>query len=70
MDYNWVFTAKMKSMLFVNSLFSSVIKEKWFINEELSYFNNKTQLCDLFDIKLGDCFINAVFAYHNPSGLF
>ena len=42
-----------------------MIKEKGFRNEELSYFKNKTQLCDIFGIKLRVCFIDAVFAYHN-----
>ena len=38
-----------------------------FTNQKLSYFKNKTQLCNLFDIKLRDRFIDLVFAYHNPS---
>ena len=42
-------------------------KIKGFTNKKLSYFKKKTQLCDPFDIKLRDCFIDVVFAYHNPS---
>ena len=41
--------------------------KKGFTNEKMSYFKNKTQLCDPFDIKLRDRFIDAVFAYHSPS---
>ena len=44
-----------------------VIKEKGFTNEKLSYFESKTHLCDIFDIKLRNRFIDTVFAYHNPS---
>ena len=46
-------------------LHCSVILKKRLINEKLSYFKNKTQLCDPFDNKLRDGFIVAVFAYHN-----
>ena len=34
-----------------------------FTNEKLSYFKNKTHLCDSFGIKIEG---SIVFAYHNP----
>ena len=42
-------------------------KRKGFAIEKLDYFKNKARCCDPFDIKLMDYFINAIFAYHNPS---
>ena len=36
------------------------MKEKGFTNETLDNFKSKTQLCDLFDIKLRDHIIDAL----------
>ena len=70
MAFNWVsFTTKKKRMqkglssLWILFLCSVMLKTR-FINEKLSYFKNKTQLCDPFDNKLRNRFIVAVFAYH------
>ena len=38
----------------------------WYLYNKLSYFKNKTQLCDSFDIKLRGRFMDTIFAYHNP----
>ena len=51
----------------MNSLSLFGDKRKGFTIEKLNCFKNKARRCDPFDIKLMDRFIDAIFAYHNPS---
>ena len=51
----------------MNSLSLFGDKRKGFTNKKLNYVMNRTQLCDPFDIKFRHRFLDAIFAYDNPS---